>query len=520
MIVNTRGVLLDEGKMRIQAQLLEEPDLLFGRMGRNPNPKFGLTEYGPFDVSEQNGGVREIQVGVIGTGQTIEDCKTWLRFCEGEIEAVEGKARQYPRFPGFNEAPPFHCRLKLHQNSEQRLTASEVDSITGVQDDESRFEKALDLLEKKISLLLEFSNPDVIVFALPDEIAETCWSLGGEGLRRKRKGLSRAERILLRIVERDRHSGQGNLFPEAFELEEDIKPIYRDFRRALKARTMKRRCPIQIGLSSTWRDSASVQDAATRAWNFFVALYYKANGRPWNLAEMDDGTCFVGVSFYQVATEKMNYMYTSLAQVFDRRGDGIVVRGDKFDWDPSNWGRSPHLPRLAAESVLRKALDKYREVSLTNPKRVVLHKSSKCWPDELNGFMDAVKDISQYDFVAMYQRGTRFFREGAYPPLRGTLCQVGDCASYLYTSGYTPNLGTYPGPYVPEPIEIVEHFGDSSVQQLSREILSLTKLNWNSATFSCGFPMTLFFAREVGKILSEVSEADVPFIQSSFRFYM
>ncbi len=73
-------------------------------------------------------------------------------------------------------------------------------------------------------------------------------------------------------------------------------------------------------------------------------------------------------------------------------------------------------------------------------------------------------------------------------------------------------MGTYPGPYVPEPVEIVEHFGDSSMQQLSREILSLTKLNWNSATFSCEFPMTLVFAREVGKILSEFSEADAPFI--------
>jgi hypothetical protein len=515
-----RGFLSNGGKLSIQAQLLEEPDLLFGRMGRNPNPKFGLAEYGPFDVLEENSGLREIQVGIIGTGQTIEDCKAWLRRCEREIEAVDGKARQYPRFPGFNENAPFHCRLKLHQSSEQRLVASEVGSITDVQGDEDRFDKALDMLEKRISLMLEFSSPDVIVFALPDEIADTCWSLGGERLRRRRRGLTRAERVLLRIIERDRQVGQGQLFPEAFELEEDFRPIYRDFRRALKARIMRWRCPIQIGLPSTWRDSRHVQDAATRAWNFFVALYYKAGGRPWNLADIEDGTCFVGVSFYQVATEKMNYVYTSLAQVFDRRGDGIVVRGTKFDWDPSNWGRSPHLPRLAAENILRKAVQKYREISLTDPKRVVLHKSSRYWREELDGFRDAVKGISQYDLVAMYQRGTRFFREGAYPPLRGTLCQVGNYASYLYTSGYTPNLGTYPGPYVPEPIEIVEQFGDSSTQQLSREILSLTKLNWNSATFACGFPMTLFFAREVGKILSEVPEADAENIQSSYRFYV
>ena len=136
------------------------------------------------------------------------------------------------------------------------------------------------------------------------------------------------------------------------------------------------------------------------------------------------------------------------------------------------------------------------------------------------GFKQAANGRSQYDFVALYQRGTRFPREGVYPPLRGTLCQIGKWASYLYTSGYTPNLGTYPGPYVPEPIEIVEHFGDSSVEKISREILALTKLNWNSATFACGYPMTLFFAREVGKILSEFPDGEDRVIQPSYRFYI
>lgn len=504
----------------VETQLIPEPDLLFGYGGLNPNPKFGLAEYGPYDLTAHDGGARELGVGLIGTGQTVEDCKAWLQRCEFAIESAEGKARQYPRFPGFSEKSPFHCRLKLHTNPEQQLTMHEVGQITSERDDEIRFEKALELIDRKISLLLEVANPQVIVCAIPDEIAESCWSLGGERLRKRRKGLSRSERVLLRIIEKDRELGQGHLFPEAFELEEDAKPIFRDFRRALKARVMKWRCPIQIGLPGTWHDSKRVQDPATRAWNFLVALYYKAGGTPWGLAELDDGTCFVGVSFYQVATEKLNYVYSSVAQVFDKQGRGIVVRGKKFEWDPSDWGRSPHLPKLAAENLLRDALDKYREFSLTNPKRIVVHKSSRYWPDEIEGFKKAASGLSQYDFVALYQRGTRFFREGAYPPLRGTLCQIGKCASYLYTSGYTPNLGTYPGPYVPEPIEIVERFGDSSVQKISREILALTKLNWNSATFSCGFPMTLFFAREVGKILSEFPDGEDQVIQPSYRFYI
>lgn len=505
---------------RMETELLPEPELIFGSHGVSPNPKFGISEHGPYGVDHPEYTLPEINVGLIGTGQTLQDCGAWFSRCESEIASGEGKSRQYPGFPGFSGISPFKCRVRTQTSPELMITSHDVSDIVHERSPEAQFEKALALMDKKISLLLELFNPKVIVCALPSEIADTCWSLGGDRLRRRRKGLSKAERILLRIVERDRQVGQGNLFPEAFEVEEETKPIFRDFRRALKAIAMKHRCPIQIGLPATWRDSPKVQDPATRAWNFFVALYYKAGGIPWSLVELDDHTCFVGVSFYNVATEKLNYVYSSVAQVFDKSGRGVVVRGEKFDWDPANWGRSPHLPKLAADNLLRKAINKYSEFSGSTPRRVVLHKSSRFQAEELAGFKHAVKTVNQYDFVALYQRGTRFFREGAYPPLRGTLCQFGDWASYLYTSGYTPNLGTYPGPYVPEPIEIVERFGDSSVQKICREILALTKLNWNSAAFSCGFPMTLFFSREVGKILSEVREGGDENIQPSYRFYI
>jgi hypothetical protein len=44
-----------------------------------------------------------------------------------------------------------------------------------------------------------------------------------------------------------------------------------------------------------------IQDDATLAWNFFTALYYKADGIPWRLVRDSStlDTCFVGVSFYE-----------------------------------------------------------------------------------------------------------------------------------------------------------------------------------------------------------------------------
>src|SRR5437763_17140483 len=56
---------------RLESQLLDEPEFLFGSGGTNPNPKFGLTEYGPYDGSRADDRMEEITVGVVGTGQTV-----------------------------------------------------------------------------------------------------------------------------------------------------------------------------------------------------------------------------------------------------------------------------------------------------------------------------------------------------------------------------------------------------------------------------------------------------------------
>ena len=111
---------------QVETQLLPEPDLLFGYGGLNPNPKFGLAEYGPYDVTAHDGGVRELRVGLIGTGQTVEDCKAWLQRCEIAIESAEGKARQYPRFPGFSDKAPFP--LPSETSDESRTTTDDARS--------------------------------------------------------------------------------------------------------------------------------------------------------------------------------------------------------------------------------------------------------------------------------------------------------------------------------------------------------------------------------------------------------
>jgi hypothetical protein len=62
-------------------------------------------------------------------------------------------------------------------------------------------------------------------------------------------------------------------------------------------------------------------------FGFCYALIYKAGGIPWRLlrdaAELT--TCFVGISFYR--TFDRSRLLTSVAQVFNERGEGVIVKG-------------------------------------------------------------------------------------------------------------------------------------------------------------------------------------------------
>lgn len=137
---------------------------------------------------------------------------------------------------------------------------------------------------------------------------------------------------------------------------------------------------------------------------------------------------------------------------------------------------------------------------------------------ELAGFEQACDLVPRKDFVALGPRGIQFYRPGKLPPIRGTYVKFSDTELILYTAGYVPYLRTYPGARAPHPLDIVEHYGDSPWNVMLQEILALTKLNWNTADFSCSMPITVAFSRRVGHILAELP-AHLP-LHHEYRFYM
>jgi argonaute-like protein implicated in RNA metabolism and viral defense len=73
--------------------------------------------------------------------------------------------------------------------------------------------------------------------------------------------------------------------------------------------------------------------------------------------------------------------------------------------------------------------------------------------------------------------------------------------------------------YVPHPLDVRIIEADESPAQICREILSLTKMNWNNTQFDGRLPITLQCARRVGEVMKYLGPEDGE-PQTSYSFYM
>src|SRR3984893_11680792 len=329
----------------VEFELLPEPPLMFGGSTMARDPKAGLALAGPAGL-DTTLHPTEIDIALLGTGTTIDAGQHWIENCANVISGNAKKPRQVPDFPGFNPTSPFKSVMRPQQATQGLITDMDVRSITGEQRYEEGFKRAVDLLTEKVTLTCEsLPGARVIFCAIPQPIVDYCMEAGSY---LRRHGTSNA--LMSKLLKLEEDHGQLPLFQHSAAAQRSEHIIYRNLRRALKATTMKLRRPLQLGLETSLF-SARSQHAATKAWNFCVAQYYKATGAlPWRLEGMDPNACFVGISFFQEITDGGSFkMRTSLAQVFSGVGDAFVVRGHPFRWEQR---KTPHLSLEGAEALM------------------------------------------------------------------------------------------------------------------------------------------------------------------------
>jgi len=474
----------------MKAEYLQEPYLFFGK-GKSICPREGISGLDVYDT-RQAARKSQLLIGIIGIEEDIENVQAWLKRFEAFIPAnPKGKQKGlFKSFPGFNQDLGFCAKFIYDSNFERPLSATDIKKVLSSDSYEQQVLNAVDLFSENIKFLSDIKNCDVVICVVPKSF---------EG----------------KIVnEKKDEEPVETTADEPAELELEL-----NFRRALKAKAMQSNTPIQIIREYILHDNKKSQDAATKAWNLCTALYYKGlQTIPWKL-EVDENrpkVCYVGIGFYR--SRDRQTIQTSLAQIFNENGKGVILRGTPVMEDKDD--KKPHLTFEQSYFLLIDALTKYKFATGGMPGRLVLHKTSKYYLDELDGFEQAMKElgIEDYDIATISETDLRFFRNGLYPPVRGSLFSLSEEKHVLYTRGSVHQYQTYPGMYIPAPLEIRIEKRSSSIKTVCREILGLTKMNWNNTQFDNKYPITIGCARRVGEIMKYLGERDHP--KESYAFYM
>ncbi|TCR65452.1 hypothetical protein [Bosea sp. BK604] len=490
---------------------IHEPLLEFGGDGRHPDVRFGLMEHGPVDFTMDR--TKTVRIGLIGSSETVDGFREWCERCRSEVPAKQSRQPNlFPAFPGNGLTGPFRCWFEIDRQHQRVLRQADISKVTGELDDGDAIGLAVALFEQEVRDLAELDRPpEVIVCALPIEIIE------------------RVKNLRPTVLETEAEKDQDALGEDEDDPDDRL---YKDFRGALKAATLTNKIPIQIVWPTTFDDRAvirrklaklserRVQDEATRAWNFFCALYYKAGGTPWRMIRDRAPllTTYLGISFFEDLGRTA--LRTSSAQLFDERGEGLILKGGRALRDKTD--RHPYLSEEDAYTLTKTSLTTYKKEWRTYPARLVIHKSSPYHPEELAGFNAALDElgIEQADLLWLPRKSNvRLLRDGDYPPLRGTSMRLDKSSALLYTRGSVDFFATYPGLYVPNPLLLKAHRRDETEwEELLRETLALTKMNWNNTQFDGGLPITMRAARQVGEILRHMPEGITP--DPRYRFYM
>jgi len=468
----------------MRLEWIKEPKLEFHAY-QHEDIRFGLMNYGPFDLGSP-GAPRTIHLGMVGTHKTIDGARRWIQNCCSGIAAKPSPLTNlFVRFPGFDKDSCFHSQIVFEDRCLRSISTREIEKAVKTKDQSTGIQNSVALFLEHIRFLSEEANVDVIICAIPEPILD------------------------LRDMSEEVNTNEEE------EIENSPRVSF-NFHHMLKASAMQFRKPIQLIIPATYGDKLrkkktnhfsgpqALQDEATRAWNFFTALYYKAGGTPWRLPRPASQltSCYIGVNFYRTLDQKA--VNTSIAQVFNELGDGIVVRGGQAQITKKD--RQPHLSAEDSKKILQDGLNRYREEHKTFPARVVLHKSSMFSEGEKQGFLEVLKNnqIAVFDLISIRRSSTRLYRTGSYPPLRGMFLSLDEMNHVLYTRGSVYFYETYPGAYIPRPILFKREVCDESPNNLAREILALTKMNWNSSQFDHSMPITIGAADQVGDIIKYV----------------
>jgi len=501
---------------------IEEPNILFAHGQKCTDARDGLALFGPLN------NLYGIKSGVVATKDGLKIFKDYLNHIQKPIYNTNSITR--PMFPGFEAV--FGCKWESESIVFKEVTNEEIGKLLY---NDSTHKRTYDLVSLFINKIIaanknEDEKVDVWFVIVPDEIYKYCRPnsvlpkdlVQTKALISKSKAKNfRYEPTLFEDI---------NIELQAKEKEAVTYNYDAQFHDQLKARLLQHTIPTQILRESTlaWRDFKNKFGAPLRdfskieghlAWTLSTAAFYKAGGKPWKLSDIRSGVCYLGLVYKQVEKSKNPKNACCAAQMFLDNGDGTVFKGEVGPWYNPQKGEY-HLNPKEAKALLTQALESYKEQNGEYPKEIFIHAKTRFNSQEWEAFQEVTPEETNLVGVTITKtKPLKLYRsEGDYAILRGNAFVVNEKSAFLWTVGHVPKIQTALSMEVPNPIFIEINKGEADIEQVLKDILALTKLNYNACIYADGVPVTLRFADKIGEILTASTDIKAPPL--AFKYYI
>ncbi|MFD1630567.1 hypothetical protein [Pseudopedobacter beijingensis] len=491
---------------------INEPFLTFGNGQQAIDPRDGLLLFGPFDHMK----VRGIKnVGIIGPKELRKKMINYLNKIHSPIINSDTNIAR-PNFPGLETI--FGISVNFENIIEVEVKKEDIENYLKYTDSHQRVHNWVNLYVNPLIKYTENEEmpADVWFVVIPEDI----FRFG-----RPNSRIQKAEdNIDIGLKKQDRNTSQLDMF---FQEEKDIlREAYEfevNFHNQLKAKILHSKIVTQIIRESkiAYEDILSPKQIeeerkfdTAKAWNISNTLYYKLGGLPWKLGEVREGVCYLGLVYKKTEADSKNKNACCAAQMFLDSGDGMVFRGNVGPWWNPKTGEF-HLSKEDAYEIVSQSIEAYHSRFGNYPNEIFIHAKTFFDDTEWEGFEEAVNGKSKIIGIRIRQDNTfKLYRQGQYCVPRGTMLQYNDQRAFLWTKGFIPRFKTQIGLETPNPIDVSITRGYAEIDVVCKDILSLTKLNYNACIYGDGVPVTLKFADSIGEILTagkEIKTGVLPF---------
>jgi hypothetical protein len=270
----------------------------------------------------------------------------------------------------------------------------------------------------------------------------------------------------------------------------------------IKALALQKGKPLQIILTKTLEK----EPLEFTLMNIGVAMYAKGGGIPWIPASplTQTRSLFIGISFH--VDHELKDIYYGVMEVFDKFGRHLECKIRMYS-SPTEIKsvRGLYIPEDDAERILIDLVKEY------NPHEIIFHKSAPFHKEEEKAIENMCKEEEIAYCLVHIERANPYriyMEEDNFTPIRGTIVfdMYDRNRAILNTTGQTildlGKIRPWSGIGTPRPLEIKleKNTTKHNLREIAEQILTLTKLDWNTTEILVKSPITLKYSNKAANL--------------------